>query len=400
MNGYTYNKSLRVLVNLFIIYFYILTAYTMSYLFTNQNLKTSLFYCVIILLAVMLASLAENTKNPVVFHSFMFLSFFVLFFIYGFRNFSAIDDSSYIRIFNEVSTIGWFEYFKISTMEPGYLILNDIVSRFTDDYLYLQLITSLIPLAIFYYGFYKYKSMISLPMSVFLLCSMLYFQMLAVAMVRMFIAISIIFIGLWEIPKFKPIKFIFFVLFATSFHYSAFAMIILTYFAINKENLSKKTSKFYTLIFLLSPIIFILIGRYLVPLLGQRYQHYGTIKQITFELSTFTTLPLIFLLLLYYKKFKYKEQLYFKLFLFVYSLSIIISIFGGLIGLGRLIFYSYTAFIIAVAMVSKLIRFKSSKLIFSIIIIFYGFLYVFYTQFINISHIDYLFPYRNFFFEL
>lgn len=400
MRTLTYHKKQRMLSNLMIIYFFIFTAFMMSYFLTYPHLKTAIFYCTVVLLAVTFASFAEHTKNPVLFHFFVFLSFFSLFFTFGFRNFSAIDDSSYIGIFNGVSAIGWLEYFKLSTIEPGYLILNHFVAYFTENYIYMQLISSFIPLAVFYYGFVKHKDYISLPYSVFLLCSMLYFQMLAVALVRMFIAISIIFVALWCLPKYQPFRYILLVLLATSFHYSAFFMIILVYFAINKKNLSKKTSRFYTILFLLTPVFFIFISRFVVPLLGNRYQRYGTIKEITLQPSMFTTLPLILLLLLYYKKFKPKEQQYFKLFLFVYSLSIIISIFGGMVGLGRLIFYSYAAFVAAVAMVIKFIRFQTSKFIFSFIIIFYGFLYVFYTQFTNISHIDHLFPYNNIFFNV
>ncbi len=404
MESISINKSYkneRLLINYLILVFYIITAFLMSYLLTNEYLKTSIFYCSILLLAVLFASLAEHTNNTLIFHFCMFASFFMLFFTYGFRNFSAIDDPSYIGIFENTLSLGWFEYFKSSTIEPGYLILNDIVGTFTDDYLFMQLITSFIPLFIFYYAFNKYKKLISLPMAVFLLCSMLYFQMLSVALVRMFIAISIIFLALGYIPERRPVKYITLTLIATFFHYSAFIMILLSYFAINKKNLSKKVSRIYTSLFLLSPFVFIAIGKLVVPILGSRYQQYGSINYgINFDFSTFSTVPLIFLLLFFIKKFKDKEQLYFKFFLFVYAISVIISLFGGMTNLGRLIFYSYAAFIFCASMVSNKIRFNTSKIIFTSIVIFYGFLYLFYSQFTNEQHIPYLFPYNNILFTL
>ena len=392
------DSKMRMLVNIIIVYSYIITAFLMSYFFTSQYLKTTLFYISVVLLAVLFASLAENTINPLIYFIFMFLSFFMLYFILGFRSYSAIDDPAYISVFSQVSYVGWFNYFKMTTMEPGYLILNYIVSIFTDNYLYMQLISSFIPLFLFYYGFTKYRKIISLPTAVFLLCSILYFQMLSVALVRMFIAISIIFIALRFIPQFKPFKYSLSVLLAATFHYSSLFMIILVYFAINKENLSKRATKYYTTLFIVSPIIFILVSQLLVPIMGKRYRNYGTLDVISIGTSTFTTVPLIFLLLYFYKKFNSKEQLYFKLFLVVYSLSIVISIFGGMVGLGRLIFYSYTAFILAAAMVNKLIRFTSTKFIFSYIIIFYGFLYMFYSQFTSNHHMPYFYPYKNIFF--
>lgn len=395
------NKNIRMIVNLLIIYLYCIVAFVMSYLLTYENLKVTSFYCSVMLVAVLFASFAELTqRNILLYNFFMFLSFFTLFFVYGFRNFSAIDDPSYIRIFEQISYVGWFEYFKFSTMEPGYLILNKIVSLFTDNYLYMQLITSFIPLFLFYYGFNKYKKIISLPTAVFLLCSILYFQMLSVALVRMFIAIGIVFVAISYIPERKPIKYMFLIAVASMFHYSAFFMAILTYFAINKSNLTKKTIRFYTLVFLTSPLIFIFIGRFIVPLLGSRYKNYGSIDSINLSIESFTTLPLIILLLFFYKRFDESEKAYFKIFIFIYSLSIIISMFGDMINLGRLVFYSYSAFILGAAMVTKKIRLNSNKIVFSSIIILYGFLYLFYTQFLNVHHIPNLFPYKNIFFNL
>lgn len=372
----------------------------MSYFLTNNTLKTTLFYCGVVLLSTFFASVAEQSKNLITFRLNMLLSFTTLFFVYAYRNFSAIDDPSYIRIFHNISTHGAIEYFKFSTMEPGYIILNSIVSFFTDDYLYMQLLTSFIPLFLFYYGFEKYKHLISLPTAVFLLSTMIYFQMLAVALVRMFIALAIFFVALRYIPEQKPKKYIASILLATSFHYSAFFMIFLVYFAINKKNLSKKVVRMYSSLFIASPFVFIMISRIIVPLLGNRYSSYGSVQAINIGFDALTTLPLIILLLFFFKGFKETEKLYFKLFVFVYAISLIISLFGGMVSLGRLVFYCYTAFIAAAAMVHKANRFNSTKIIFASIIIFYGFLYLFYSQFINEQHIQNLFPYQNIFFTI
>src|SRR5699024_10647227 len=123
-------------------------------------------------------------------------------------------------------------------------------------------------------------------------------------------------------------------------------------FAINKVNLSKKAARTYLSLFIISPIVFILVANFIVPLLGSRYSSYGSVEGADINLSTFTTIPLLLLLLLFYKKFRGIPNLYFKLFLTVYALSLIISLFGSMVGLGRLIFYSYSAFILGAAMVS------------------------------------------------
>lgn len=394
-------KNLRLIINLLIIYFYVFIAFIMSYFLTNQNLRTSLFYCVVILTSVTLASFAELIqKNKIFYNLFMFSSFFVLFFIYGFRNYTAIDDPSYINIFENVSRLGWYEYFKISTLEPGYLLLNSIVRIFTDNYLYMQLLSSFIPLALFYYGFHKYRKLISIPTAVFLLCSMIYFQMLAVALVRMFIALGIVLVAFRFIPEKKPKKYILYILAAGMFHYSSLFLVFLVYFSLNKENLKRKTAKIYTLLFFLSPIIFIAIGKFIVPLLGSRYIRYGSIDFINLSFGAFTTFPLVLLLIFYNNKFLNIDKLYFKLFVFVYAISIIISMFGSMVGLGRLLFYSYAAFILAVSMINEKVKFNPNKIIFMFIIIFYGFIYLFYSQFTNNLHVPNLFPYQNIWFDV
>lgn len=387
-------------IDVFIVYVYILTAFVMILALPKEYITTNLYYSSVILLAVMFAGLAQNSKKSFFYYIYMGLSFAILFFTYGFRDFSAIDDGAYGRIFESVSEIGWINQFLNTTMEPGYLMLNYIVSMFTHDYLYMQLITSFIPLFLFYYGFKKYRNMISIPTAVFFLCTMLYFQMISVALIRMFIGISIIFVAFYYIPKRKPIKYMSLVILASIFHYSAFFLIFLTYFAINKKSLSKKATRTYLLLFIMTPFIFIIISKFIVPLLGSRYSHYGSIESIEIGFSTFTTLPLILFLLLFYRKFHSNNQLYFKLFLTIYALSIIISLFGGMVGLGRLIFYSYAAFILASAMIGKLLVRDSKKLLYTGVMASYGFLYVYVTQFTLDHHVPYLFPYENLFFTL
>lgn len=394
------HKSMIMLSNYLICCIFILTSVIISYIFTPQNLAGSLFYTTVILLAVGLAALSDSSKKRFVSKLWLTLSFLVLFFILGFRNFSAVDDPSYISIFNNISNLGPIEYFKESTIEPGYIILNYLVLFFTKDYLYMQLLSSFIPLFLFYYGFYKYKKHISLPIAVFLLCSMIYFQMLSVALIRMFIAMAIFFLSLESIQESNPKKYVFQIILASMFHYSSFIMIFLVYFAIDEKRLSVKMKNLYLLIFISSPIVLIAISRILVPLLGARYSSYGSIQNISIGLDTFTTLPPILLLLLFYKKFEGKERLYFKLYIFIFSLSIIISIFGGMVNVGRLIFYSYVSFILGGSMVAKANKNNSTKIIFMSIIIVYGLVYLYYTQFLNPTRMSNLFPYFNLFFTI
>jgi hypothetical protein len=382
-------------INIFIAYFYIFIAIVLCLLLPNEYLGTSVFYIIVILSAIMFAALSQNCKTSFFFNIFLGLSFLVLFFVLGFRNYSGIDDPTYISIFNSVSEYGWWTIFKQTTMEPGYLILNDIVSFFTNNYLYMQLLSSFIPLFLFYYSFKRFRNMISIPMAVFLLCTMLYFQVLSVAIVRMFIAISIVFTAFYYIPQRKIMRYILLILIASMFHYSALFMLVLTYFAINRDNLSKRAKRFVYIGFIVTPLFFVAVAKFFVPLMGNRYAGYGTIDGFSLSVSSFDTIPLLVLLLLFYKRFKGEDKYYFKLFISVFALSCIMSFYSGMVSLGRLIFYANSAFFLAAPMVSRALNRDSKKLIFSSIIILFGFIYVYWTQFTLEAHISNLFPYQN-----
>jgi transmembrane protein EpsG len=365
-----------------------------------ENITTGIFYVGTVFLAVLFAALSEMARTDVGFNVLYYLSFLVLFFVLGFRNFSAIDDPSYIRMFNNVIKEGWFSVFKSTNVEPGYLFLNYLVSRFTDKYLYMQLITAFIPLFLFYVSFKRYKSIISLPLAILLLCTTLYFQMLSVALVRMFISISIVFFAFYYIPKNNTKVFIALILLAGTFHYSSLFMLILVYFMLNRKNLSTRAKWFVIIVFVTIPIAFLAISKLLVPMLGPRYARYGVLNMPRFRLSSFDTVPLLLLLIPAYKRVKGEKKLYYKLMLAIYALSSIISFYSTMVPMGRLIFYANSAFLLAAPMAFRELAGSLKKVIFTVLIILYGFLYLYVTQFSFESHIPFLFPYENIYFTL
>lgn len=70
-----------------------------------------------------------------------------------------------------------------------------------------------------------------------------------------------------------------------------------------------------------------------------------------------------------------------------------------MVSLGRLTFYANSAFFLAAPMVNKLLKYDFKKLIFITIIILYGLVFVYWTQFNLDHHIPNLFPYQNVFFD-
>jgi hypothetical protein len=396
-----YNNKTQSTGSIIITYLYVILWGISLFLLPQAHRGTGLFYITVITSAVVFAFLAQRSKSLIMFNFNLFISFLILFFILGFRNISGIDDPNYSRIFYEVNTIGWVEEFKISTMEPGYLILNRVVGLFTNEYIYMQILTSFIPLSIFYASFKKYKNFIDIAFAVFLLATTIYFQILSTALVRMFIAVSIIFRALYYIPFKDTKKFIFHVFIASIFHYSALFMSILIYFTIDNKKLGKKAKRFVVVAFLLTPVIFITISSYLVPLLGARYSGYGTIGSFIPSIWDFSTIPLLLVLLYFYRKKEGITHGYFLVGMSLLTMTSVLSIYGNLVSFGRLIFYTNCSLFLVAPIVGQSIKGSNVKrILFYAIVIAYCIFYLYRTQFLLEHHIPNLFPYENVFFRM
>lgn len=395
------NRNSRIFTRTVILYLYILMLCFSLLLLPEIHRSTGFFYTFVIIGAIIFSYLAQKSKSSIFFNINLFISFLFLFLILGLRDISGIDDPVYSRIFYEVNSFGWIEKFKTSTLEPGYLILNRIVGVFTNDYIYMQLISSLIPLAIFYISFKKYKKSIDISFAVFLLSTMIYFQILSVGLVRMFIAVSIIFKGLYYIPLKDTRKFFAHVLIASLFHYSAMFMSILIYFAIDNKSLSKKAKRFIIIAFLVTPIIFIFVSSYVVPLLGARYSIYGNAGNFTLNIWDFSTIPLLLIILYFYRQKDGVTHDYFLVGFSLLAMTSVLSIYGSLVSFGRLIYYTNSSLFIVAPMVGQNIKKSSVKrILFYFVIIVYCIMYLYRTQFLLDSHIPNLFPYRSIFFDI
>lgn len=159
----------------------------------NHFESTYLLYYTSVAGTVAIASLAYISKNKALTHLLLIASFSFVWFILAFRNVSGIDDPVYLEIFDLVKKTGWIRGFQMTTMEPGFLCLNWICSRIVDNYIFCQVICSTIPFIFFYMAFKKHTGRIYYPLSLLYILCFLYFLMISAALVRMFIAISIIF---------------------------------------------------------------------------------------------------------------------------------------------------------------------------------------------------------------
>lgn len=312
---------------------------------------------------------------------FWSLSILTLIITMGFRSIGVgIDDYAYNRIFNNVITHGPITEFLQTTMEPGYLILNYIIGLFTKDFQAVLLITSCIPIMLYYKAIEYERKNVNLFLAVFLFGALMYLYFFGI--IRLFIAASIVTYALRFVFEKKNIKYVFFVLLATSFHYSAIFMLFLLYFSMEKEENPRKISSIILLVVVAMPIIIIVVSQVIFPSMGDRYQGYTTINSFKLSIDQFDKLPITLLALFLYKDLV-KLNKNAKIYITLCALTTVISIYSTVVAIGRIQWYLNFSICIllplSVRAINKNKLYKFWNILFVPIIICYGILYSYQT---------------------
>lgn len=368
--------------------------------FPAGYLLTGLFYYVTISLALLFAGLAQTDYSGKLSKICLWISFSILFFVLGFRDASGIDDKAYQEIFENVNQYGVGTTFLFSTMEPGYLVLNYVVGRITDNYYIFQVLCTFIPLFLFYKGFEKYRNYISIPWAVLLLISTLYFQMLAVSLVRMFIAISIIFYYLDTLWTCKTRKYIFVVLVASLFHYSALIMSFFVVLTLNERILLRHWKKLIFMALLILPFVFTGVAKFAGSFMGERYSQYTEVGEFSLSLDALDTLPFLLFSLFYKRLIPPVIRGFYLVAIVLLAMSGICAICSAIVPLGRVIFYMNLSMLLLLPAVIRYAKNGWFKLGIVTMIMVYAILYLFVSQFLNEPHTETLFPYRNILFTI
>ncbi len=325
-----------------------------------------MIYYIGIFLAAIFAGIAQklgknSNKKFKVNYIFWIFSMAVFVFIFGFRESGiGVDDPSYETIFNSTALNGVINEFLNTTMEPGYLLLNYIVSIFTSNFQVMIFITTLIPVFLYYKALEYESDKISMFWGVFFLGTILFIYFCGIT--RLFIAASIIAYGLRFVMEKKPIKYIIIVLIATSFHYSAIFMIFLLYFAMGeKENHKRSNIKLFVLIAFIMPIMIFVVSNYIFPNMGDRYSSYTQIKSGTLSLDAFDKLPFI-LIAIFFSKDMLKNNKNIDKYITIYAMALIISVYSVFLDIGRMQWYCmYSTCIILPSILEVLKKVKSQE---------------------------------------
>ena len=393
-------RSVNIFENVVIICVYLLCAVIAVLSLPAKTHNTMIFYMIAMSLSVLFAYFAQPKDNARLRAFPLLISFLILFFVLGFRDLSGVDDHSYLSIFNQVREKGVIKYFLQSTMEPGYLLLNWITGKISGDYRLTQIVCTFIPVFLFYKSFARYRTVISIPLAVLLLCSTLYFQMLAISLVRMFIGVSIVFYAIGYIWTLKPLKYMTAIIIATLFHYSAIIMLPFVFLAYSKEYISLHWKKACVIAVVLIPAVVLFVVRFWVPLMGARYAIYEEISEMSLGFSFANKVILFICAVVFIKKIPQDFKNHYLLGAVLLFLTSSISLFSGGI-IGRCIYYGNLGLLISFPLLYRHSTNQSLRFYVAVGVIVYAFWYAYATQWSNnIMHMDHLFPYRNMYFTI
>ena len=353
--------------------------------------NTLLLYMGVILVGAFFAAWAQVVPERRISSILLLIAFFGVFFVFAFRDATAIDDKSYLRMFNNVRQNGVIGYYNGGGgVEIGYIALLWLIGLFSDEYVAVQIVTAIVPFLLFYISFLKLKKEISWFVSFYLFCTCFYFQMLAVNLSRMFIAVSIIVFAINYLLKDKKKAFCICVLIAALFHISSLFLLILLFFSGTVNRIEKRR----WLLYFGSIAVLLIISLLIVPLMSDRYDIYSNIKFDSNSIfSHLTRIPLV-LLFAFFEQYVRDEtaKKKIKMMHYVFIFAVFIDLSGLLISFGRLVFFFDMFFVFGISMLYKKIG-RIPQILMLAILCFYGGLYVYVTQFT--THMANLFPYNN-----
>lgn len=357
---------------------------------------TYLFYSMIVCSSCLLVMGSDSGCGRKYEKILFWVGIFIIGFVFSFRNQIGSDDYTYEIIYYACGEDFSHMAFE-NEQEIGYTVLCWIVYRFIGrNYLIAQCIIS-------YFAFYWWGKAIKVfqgfgKFSVFPLLIWIYYypQVMGNGLVRIFIALPICLFALQYLWKEQWIKFILFILLASSFHYSSLVMLFLIAFMFGRRLIYRYWVIFLGACFVLIPLFMNLAVEYIVPNMGAKYIGYLSTGMLSVSISDFDTLP-IFLAGLYFLKYmKDEKRKVYIIGLVLLGTSCIFSIYSSYHGFIRLIFYANLGILIIVPLICNTKIRKKSDFIVLGLLIAYNMAYLLHAELLN-DTINYkMYPYESF----
>ncbi len=346
-------------------------------------MQTVVTYAFTVILASLFAWLAQkfakDKKGKYKLNKiFWYLSMLTLIFTMGFRVIGVgVDDVTYERIFSTVRQIGPIQHFLNTTMEPGYLILNYIVGLFTDDFQIMILVIATIGIYLFYKAFEYERKNVNLFLTIFLFSTIFYFYYIGI--IRLFLAASITAYALRFVMEKKTLKYVICIIIATTFHYSALFMIFLVYFSTEKEEKPRSMKNIILLVAIAMPIAIYFASQVIFPSMGDRYGSKTVVGNFNFALSQFQNLPIVLITIWLYKDMA-KENKNIRIYIILYAMAIVISIYSTVLKIGRMQWYLNIAICIILPVIIRAVlksKYKYFTILLVPLVLLYGGIYAY-----------------------
>lgn len=358
-----------------------------------------------LLASELLASLQQLAERRKARRALLVLAVVVLALPMALRAQTGIDDIVYRRMFLRVPNTSFLGYLRTSgtdtagnTVEAGYLALNYVLYHLTGgDYNIAQCTITLATFAFFAAAMAREGGDEGLPLQLLLLWSNYYFTMMDGGLVRIFLASSIAYLALTIIFEGNARAFIGLVVLAAFFHVSALTMLIVLPLGKMKE-LETRWGTYVLAFAALMPVLFLVVARFIVPLLGSRYSGYGNVSSLSLSIGSLDKVPLFALCAMRLGSSKEREApRSHYICLVLMALSTIISVCSSMVSLGRLVYFTNLSIVYLCPRAS--LRFDGSAFDYFMpaLLVVYAFVYVGYTRFLGAPIPGTLFPYRPFF---
>lgn len=172
----------------------------------------------------------RGKKMPIAF--FAIPSFLVLFLVSSFRGDFTVDYKGYTYLFDLYNQFEFSNIFEVGLhQEPGFIALSRFIGSFTQNVLYLFIITSFIIIIAFYKQFNNDSEYMWLSVLLFVTIGSFYTSF---NVMRQILAVAIVFSGSKFLYERKALKYFLVIILASLFHKTALIMIFF-YFILNFE---------------------------------------------------------------------------------------------------------------------------------------------------------------------
>lgn len=364
-----------------------------------------LFYLGTVLFASVFAGLAQRYSHPgkegkkVPHRFFWFISMGILIFVMGFREVGVgLDDLNYLRLYNRVvNSSNILDYYRTNVIEPGFYFLCRLVHYIFADFQWVIILTSIITIFYFYKAIEYEIENIPLGLAVFIFSTTQYFYYFGI--LRLGVAVSLIGFAYRYILENKNGKYIFMILLAALFHYSAAIALLLLFLNYFRGKFYKNKKSIMFQIILITLISFCMIKWCVYPFVtASRYQRY--IYSSGFMSKTILNeIPLLILSWAYYNKSKTINKRY-PFYFFLFFIKLVVEMLSPIVGTARFFWYFSLGLCFLLPSIVKMNENWFERFGMLILVVFYCLVYSYYAYFGNSYSGLFMLPYRNVFFKL